>query len=186
MLSDISTLSLLKRARAGDEVASDLLFQSHLPRINRWAHGRLPQWARQGLDTSDLVQDAASNAFRHLNRFEYRGSGSFAAFFRLSVLNKLRDHMRRVRPAPMQVTDAICGSAGPTALDTLSRDESVRRCRRAIQQLRPLDRQLIRGRFEAQLSFVQLAEHIGMHSPDAARIAVTRAVLRLARAISEQ
>src|SRR6476660_4357334 len=52
-----SSFALLLRARQGDEVARNELCARYLPRLRRWAHGRLPSCARGHLDTEDIVQD---------------------------------------------------------------------------------------------------------------------------------
>jgi hypothetical protein len=39
-------MTLLARAQAGDREALDLLIIRFLPRMRRWAHGRLPPFAR--------------------------------------------------------------------------------------------------------------------------------------------
>src|SRR5438105_1853267 len=52
-----SSLVLVRRAHDGDTTAINELFVRYLPRLQRWAHGRLPSWARGSLDTHDLVQD---------------------------------------------------------------------------------------------------------------------------------
>ena len=51
-----SSLILVRRAHDGDQAAVNELFARYLPRLQRWAHGRLPSWARGSLDTHDLVQ----------------------------------------------------------------------------------------------------------------------------------
>ena len=52
-----SSLALLERARAGDRQALETLTARYLPRLRRWASGRLPRWARDLADTEDLVQE---------------------------------------------------------------------------------------------------------------------------------
>lgn len=59
-----STLSLLARARAGDQVALNDLFARFSPALRRWASGRLPRSARDLADTGDLVQEALLSTFR--------------------------------------------------------------------------------------------------------------------------
>jgi hypothetical protein len=56
-LSTLSTLVLLNRASGGDERARNALYSRYLPRLQRWARGRLPHKARGLVDTDDLVQD---------------------------------------------------------------------------------------------------------------------------------
>ena len=55
-----SSVELLERARAGDSDALDRLLGRYLPRLRRWASGRLPRRARDLSDTDDLVQERYS------------------------------------------------------------------------------------------------------------------------------
>lgn len=50
-----STVALLARAREGDQAALDQVFARAIPLLKRWASGRLPRWAREMVDTDDLV-----------------------------------------------------------------------------------------------------------------------------------
>ena len=61
---------LLDRARAGDNQALDRLFERYLPRLQRWARGRLPVWARDLADTHDLVQDTLLRTFKRIDGFD--------------------------------------------------------------------------------------------------------------------
>ena len=96
-----TTITLLERARAGDRAAADALFARCLPPLSRWARGRLPQWARDLADTQDVVQEALVQTFKHLETFDARGEGALQAYLRQAVMNRIRDHIRRVgrRPA---------------------------------------------------------------------------------------
>src|SRR6476660_1739651 len=86
-----SALDLLERARAGDESALNALMARHLPRLRRWASGRLPRWVRDIADTQDLVQETLLQTFKGIDRFEARGEGAFQAYLRQGVLNRIRD-----------------------------------------------------------------------------------------------
>ena len=59
--------------------------------------------------------------------------------------------------------------------------EGVDRYERALQLLRPDDREAIIGRVELQYSYKELATFLGKPSEDAARVAVTRALARLVK-----
>ena len=54
-----STVRLIERARAGDELALGQLFARHLKPLQRWASGRLPKWARSIADTEYLTREIA-------------------------------------------------------------------------------------------------------------------------------
>ena len=97
-----STLSLLERARAGDAAALDTLIARHLPRLRRWASGRLPHWARDGVDTTDLVQDTLLQTFRRMDRFEARGEGALQAYLRQGVLNRMQGRVPQGAPPPFR------------------------------------------------------------------------------------
>lgn len=90
-----STLHLIDRARAGDREAVERLFARHLRPLQRWASGRLPQWARDLTDTDDLVQDTLLRTFRRIDAFEVRGTGALQAYLRQAVVNRVRDELRR-------------------------------------------------------------------------------------------
>src|SRR4029450_4581248 len=100
LLSGEATVGLVIRARGGDRAAVEALLQRCLPSLKRWAHGRLPAYARGTLDTSDLVQEAALHAIRRLDVFEPRHVGAMQAYLRASVINRIRDEGRRVTRHP--------------------------------------------------------------------------------------
>jgi len=53
-----ATASLLQRVAEGDEMARERLCHHFMPILTRWAHGRLPDYARDLSETQDLVQTA--------------------------------------------------------------------------------------------------------------------------------
>src|ERR1041385_6585665 len=105
LFSDEPTIELVVKARGGDRQAVEALLQRCLPGLKRWAHGRLPASARGSLDTGDLVQDAALHALGRLHAFEPRHVGAMQAYLRQSVINRIRDEVRRVtrHPAPSEL-----------------------------------------------------------------------------------
>ena len=89
-----TTYVLLERAKQGSREALDSLFARHLPLLRRWAHGRLPRWARDIADTSDLVQETVLQTFKRIEAFEPRGDGALQAYLRQAVLNRIRNEFR--------------------------------------------------------------------------------------------
>ena len=80
-------------------MALEALLERCLPPLKRWAHGRLPARARGGLDTGDLVQEAAMHVLARLDKFEPRHVGAMQAYLRMSVINRIRDEIRQSWPA---------------------------------------------------------------------------------------
>ncbi len=109
MTNPESTADLLERARAGDGEAMDRLFARYIPLLQRWASGRLPQWARDLADTQDLVQETLLQTFRRIDSFEYRGEGSFHAYLRQVLVNRIRQEFRRtaIRPERTELDEAL-------------------------------------------------------------------------------
>lgn len=176
-----TTVELLRLAKDGDQEAVDRLFQRCIPALRRWARGRLPQSARGMLETSDVVQDAVMSAMRHLDAFEARHQGALQAYLRQAVMNRIVDVIRQHqrRPAGTALPDDLKDEA-TSALERAIGAENMARYEGALQRLKTADREAIIGRLEMQYSYEELATALDKPTPDAARMAVTRAMKRLA------
>jgi RNA polymerase sigma factor (sigma-70 family) len=180
--STATSLQLLARARHGDREALEQLFQRLAPPLYRWARGRLPQWARRGADTADLVQDALVHTFQRLDRFEPRRRKALQAYLRQAVRNRVRDELRRAdtNKPPMTLDGVEAMSAATPLEDQLMATEDEGRYRAALQRLEPEESELVVARLELGYSYEQLALAFKRPSADAARMAVRRALLRVA------
>src|ERR1700752_5220157 len=74
-LSAASSFDLVLRATAGEQDALEALRALYLPRLQRWAHGRIPPAARSALQTHDLVQDILIKVVERLPSFQPRHEG---------------------------------------------------------------------------------------------------------------
>ena len=176
-----STATLLERARSGDRAAADALFARCWPPLLRWARRRLPQWARDLADTQDVVQEAVVQTFKHLDTIDARGDGALQAYLRQAVMNRIRDHIRRVGRRPVATElDSHHEDDSPSPLEQAVGREAVERYEAALARLSETDRELIVASVELGYSFEQLAEATGRASPDAARKAARRALVKLA------
>jgi RNA polymerase sigma factor (sigma-70 family) len=179
-----SSVELFHRARRGDREAVDQLFARLAPGLFRWARGRLPHWARRGTDTADVVQDALVQTFRRLDQFEPRRRRALQAYLRQAVRNRILDHIRkagRFQPVDLEEVELVEPKDGELAALA---QENAERCRQALATLDEEERELIVARLEMGYSYEQLALAFGRPSPDAARMAVKRALLRLAERVS--
>jgi len=180
LLSDEPTIELVIRAQGGDRRAVEALLQRCLPPLKRWAHGRLPAAARGHLDTGDLVQEAALHVLGRLEVFEPRHVGAMQAYLRQSVINRIRDELRRIGRHPHAVElpeDQPSDRTSP--LDSAIKAEAYERYRQALTRLSSKDREMVVARVEVQWSLSEIAHRFGMRTVDAARMAVTRALRRL-------
>jgi len=175
-----SSLDLLARAQAGDRSAMDALMARYLPRLRRWASGRLPVRARGMADTEDLVQDALLQTLKRIDGFQPRHEGALQAYLREAVMNRLRDHLRSAARRPAG-EDADVPGNGASPLEIAIGLEAVERYERALASLRPDDRAAIVARVEMDCSNEEIAAALEKPSANAARMAVERALVRLAR-----
>lgn len=179
------TVLLLERLRRGDDRALEALLERHLPRLRRWASGRLPRSARDAGDTEDLVQETVIRTLKALGGFEYRHEGALQAYLRQAVANGIRDRIRRASRRPQAVPlDERAPAHGLSPLEEAIGREAAERYDAALSALSDADREAIVGRLELGYDYEELAAALDKPSADAARMAVRRAILRLAAALS--
>jgi len=180
----LTSVELLSRARAGDDEALNDLCARYLPRLQRWAHGRLPAWARGALDTHDIVQDTLAQVVQRLGSFEPRHDGAFQAYLRQALLNRVRDQIRWAQRRP---TDALASDRpddGPSPIEEAIGSEVVERYEAALQRLNPADREAIIARIELGHAYTDVARALGKPTVAAAHVAVSRALVKLAKEMS--
>jgi RNA polymerase sigma-70 factor (ECF subfamily) len=176
-----STLDLLRRAQSGDRQALEVLFARYLPLLRRWATGRLPGWARDLADTHDLVQETLIQTFKKIDSFEYRSEGALQAYLRQVLLNRIREEFRRTARRPDGTTlNDVHVDPSPSPLEEAIGRQALDTYEAALERLRPEDREAIVARVEMGLSYEELAAALGKPTPDAARKAAQRALIRLA------
>jgi len=181
-LASLSTLTLLDKASGGDEQARNVLYGRYLPRLQRWARGRLPPKARGLVDTDDLVQDTLLRTLVRADAFDPEHSGAFLGYVRRAVDNRIVDEVRRVsRRPPAEETAGSVPDPSPSPLEELLDWEKRDLYEQSFQKLKLSDQAAIAARLEEGLSYEEIARELGKSSADAARMAVSRAVVRLAQ-----
>jgi RNA polymerase sigma factor (sigma-70 family) len=182
-----STFDLVERAKTGDSDALNDLFARYLPSLRRWASGRLPRWTRDLMDTDDLVQETVVRAVKRMDRFESRHEGALQAYLRQAVVNRIRDEVRRAKRMPAaEVLDDNAADLAASPLEDAIGAEALQRYEAALGRLRREEREAIVARVEMEGSYADVARALGKPSADAARMAVTRALLRLAEEMSHE
>jgi RNA polymerase sigma-70 factor (ECF subfamily) len=177
-----STFLLIEQIRAGDKSALDRLLRRFLPLLTRWASGRLPRGARDLSDTEDLVQETIISALRHLDHIEIRGEGALQAYLRRAVLNRIRDELRRHgRRGLVETLDEDVRAKEDSPLEIAIGNEALERYEAALSRLSSGDREAVIARIELGQTYAEIASVLGKPSTEAARMAVNRALARLAR-----
>jgi RNA polymerase sigma-70 factor (ECF subfamily) len=179
-----ATAVLLNRARGGDVVAREELFERIVPILRRWAHRRLPFHARDLNETSDLVQITLLRALNRIGEFEARGEGAFLGYLRRILLNVVREEIRRsARRGPHESLEETLASPYASLAEQVIGNEQMERYQRALETMSDEQQQAVLLRLEFGYTYQQIAEAIGKPSPDAARMTVVRAINELAQLI---
>jgi len=176
------SVELLRMAQAGDDQARDDLLARYLPRLQRWTSRRLPSGVRTMLETGDIVQEALISALRHLHKIEVRTEKAFELYLKRAITNRIIDLYRRPRRPRVELDEAL-PSRDPSSLDIVLGNEARARYEDALETLSDADCQLIVMHTELGMSAAEIAGELGK-TPDAARMALARALKRLAVAMA--
>jgi RNA polymerase sigma-70 factor (ECF subfamily) len=177
-----SSVELVRRARDGDRRALETLLQRYVGVLHRWASGRLPRWARGVVDTEDLIQETLVRTLANISAFEPRHDGALQAYLRQALRNRIVDEVRRAKRRPP--TGALSDrhpDAGASPLEETIGLEAAERYERALSRLGERDREAVIARIELGRGYDEIARALDKPSPDAARMAVGRALVRLAQ-----
>jgi RNA polymerase sigma factor (sigma-70 family) len=185
-LQSLSTEALLQRWQAGDHAAREALMARYLPILRRLAHNRLPTRARDLAGTEDLVQLTAIKALNVLDNFQPQGPGGLLAYLRTTLMNTLRDELRRGQRSPLRVSDEVLvgqADASPSPMQGVLTEQALAAYEAALARLRANDRDAVSLRVEFGLDYEEIAGLCGLKTANAARMRVSRALLRLAELI---
>ena len=181
----MSTLDLVARVRRGDQEALEAVCLRCLRGLHAFAAGRVPPRIRGMWDTQDLVAEAFEKGLARLLDLDLGRQGALMAYFRQILRNLIVDKVRAADRAPMTATlddRHVDDTLSPLEL-ALDR-EKLERYEAALQRLKPRDAELIILRVEQQADYEEMVVFLGLPSANAARVAVRRALLRLAHEMS--
>lgn len=153
---------ILTKKAQDDPHAFRELYQVYLPRIYAYVAHRV----NSSHDTEDLVSEAFLKAVEQMNRFVYRGNGSFSAWLFRIAHNIVADYYRKRRHRQERIDStsvdaAIDDSVSPDAKVVLSEESA--RLHQMIRTL-PLRRQeVISLRFFGGLRNRQIAQVLGIN-----------------------
>jgi RNA polymerase sigma-70 factor (ECF subfamily) len=180
-----STAVLIGRVKAGDSAAREQLVARYLPLLKRWAHGRLPPSARGLVETGDLVHVTLVRALNHLQTFEPRGEGAFLAYLRQTLINLLRNEIRRSVHDPVQSIPADVANGRASLLEEMIGKEVMDAYEDGLAALPDAMQEAVILRLEFGFTHRQIADALGSPSPNAARMLVSRALVRLSRIMDQ-
>lgn len=194
--TDLTDLAppLLARARAGDPAALGELLDLYHRYLVGVAGGELPVGLNPKTGPLDVVQDTFLEAIKLFNQFRGETGAEMRAWLRAILLNKLSEVYNRYytvkkRNASREQSLNGWGQEGwgddlPGNGETPSRvavaHEQADTIQAALNELPPLQRQVIVWRVWDDLPFSEIGQRMG-RSMDAARMLFGRALCRLQR-----
>ena len=184
MVSELeSTATLLAKVKNGDAAAREQLCALYLPILNRWAHGRLPQYARGTAETDDMVQLSLIKALDKLDAFVPIREGAFLAYLRKILLNNIRIEIRKTSRQGNNVfysDQSELIDEQSSVVEQAVGTEIVERYEKALTGLNEQSREAVMLRVEFGFSYPEVAAAIDCNSANAARMIVSRALVKLA------
>jgi RNA polymerase sigma-70 factor (ECF subfamily) len=127
-----------------------------------------------------LSRETLLQTFKKIDGFEYRGEGAFQAYLRQVLLNRIRQELRNAgrRPDGTDFSEEHVDQAASPLERAIGR-EAIEDYERALDRLKPEEREAIIARVEMGLTYEELATALDKPSPDAARQTARRALRRL-------
>ena len=194
---------IVRRLHSGDSSAVAEAFALHRPRLKRMVRLRLDRRLAGRLDASDVIQDAFLDATRRFAEYTQNSSLPFFIWLRLLTIQKLAElHRRHLGTKARDAAREISLHGGPVPqaesqmlaaklVDRVSspsgrvaRAEMKARLQEALDQLDPLDREVIALRHFEKLSNKEIA-HATELSISGASSRYVRAMLKLKQLLSQ-
>lgn len=137
------------------------------------------------MDSDDVVQETFLKVIQKLDGFKPEHGEALGAYLRVSVVNRLKDEYKRRRPEVTSLDGAdSLASRLATPLEEVMGREMFERYEAALGRLKPLEREMLVAKLELDLDYGQIARLFGKNTPDAARVAIRRALTRLGKEMS--
>ncbi len=179
-----SSIELVARLQRGDRDAWSELYGRYHDQLLLTIRLQLGRGLRSHLQSEDILQSVALEAFLELGAFEYRGAQSLDRFLRQLVLNKIRDRadtfgaQKRAGTVPLDERMAAALAAPESGPPRYVDSERYERLESALNAL-PADLRevLVMRKFDG-LSSQEIAERLGK-SDEAVRKTYSRALARL-------
>jgi RNA polymerase sigma-70 factor (ECF subfamily) len=154
-----------------DPAAFGRLYDRFVQRIYRYAYSRVGD----AHEAQDITSQTFIAAYESLGR--YREQGQFSAWLFKIARSKLNDHFRRSRrEVGLEAAEIII--EWEDSLGSLIQNEELVHLRSLIKKINDDERELIRLRYVADLSFIEMAEVLGKRE-DAVKKSVYRLLERL-------
>lgn len=181
-MGDISTTAfLIEQVKQGNSEAANELMKNLSPLLARWAKGRLPHYARSLNDTADLVQETLLIGLKKINGFESQYVGSFLVYLRVILANRIKKVISQQKPqSELPESRALEHSLLHDRLNV----DTMMVYEQALDKISQDEKEAVIMRVEFGFNFQEIADLLGKPSANAARMYVSRCLLKLAEQMS--
>jgi RNA polymerase sigma-70 factor (ECF subfamily) len=193
--TDAEIVALVARLKAGDNSALAELFDKHRDKLRRMVQVRLDHRLAGRVSASDVLQEAYIDALKRVEHYFDKPDQPFFGWLRLVVGQRLadvhREHLAQKRNASQDVpihagapgADSACLAACLLGDQTspshaAARNEAFVRLEEALNQMDPIDREVLALRHFEELGNAETAAILNIQ-PAAASKRYVRALARL-------
>lgn len=162
------------------------LIEQCVPELSRRSRALLPQAARSHMCPDDLVQDVMLTTWRLANRIQPDADYGLLPYVQRALTNRAHTEARRMgrrAKTHLRIPHQVEAS-GPSPLELMLDRERTRHVKKALARLPARSRRLVLARYAHDWPWDRIASMLEFHSADAARVATSRAVDRLATHLS--
>src|SRR5207247_2401895 len=188
--------ALVARLKAGDQSALGVLFDRHRDRLRRMVQLRLDSRLAGRVSPSDVLQEAYIDALKRVEHYFDKPDQPFFGWLRLVVGQRLadvhREHLAQKRNAGRDVQIHAGGGPGADSAciaamllgdltspsHAAAKNEALVKLEAALEQMDPVDREVLALRHFEELSNADTAALLGIEPPAASKRYV-RALARL-------
>ncbi len=152
---------LAERARSGDQRAFEELCLGLRARLLATIQSRLGPTARQAIDPEDVLQASFVRALHSMQRFEWRGDGSFRRWLESIAIHVTLDAVRRQGRRTVLRIDRDLTGDGASPSKGIRRRERLDRLEVSMKGLSPDYRTVLRLCRMDGLSIKEIAKQMG-------------------------
>ena len=163
---------VIARAISGDKDSMTAIYDAYARCLYRYFYCRV----MNVMDAEDLLAQTFLKVLETLPR--YRHNGRFTAWIFQIARNKAIDHFRCKRSTVTLDENIIDHSDANNVLESVVKDQNVEKLQKLLRSLNKVELELLRLRFVADLSYVDIATLLGRKG-DAVRKSIQRILGRL-------
>jgi RNA polymerase sigma-70 factor (ECF subfamily) len=131
-----------------------------------------------------MVQDALARVVPRLASFEPLHDGGFYGYLRTTVQHRIQDQINWAKRRPTGALASDHPADDPSPIEQAIGGETLERYETALQRLSKVDREAIVLRIELGLPYPEIAQALGKPTVAATHVAVSRALVKLAKEMS--